>query len=159
MPDSVQHHSPPFHLAFQVRELASTRRFYRECLGCEEGRSSDHWVDFDFFGHQITAHVIRTTPPEPPTNPVDGDRVPIPHFGAILPWDRWESLARRVEAHGIDFVIGPRVRFEGEAGEQGTFFVQDPSGNYMEFKSFKDMAGVFASEGQAKADANRRNPA
>ncbi|MFT5052922.1 MAG: extradiol dioxygenase family protein [Chlamydiales bacterium] len=137
---------PPFHLAFPVNELVSTRRFYGECLGCIEGRSSESWVDFDFFGHQITAHMTPASTVEVPTNPVDGDRVPIPHFGAVLPWAEWQQLAERLQSHGIAFLIGPRIRFEGEAGEQGTFFVRDPSGNHLEFKSFKDMQRMFAGQ-------------
>jgi extradiol dioxygenase family protein len=133
----------PFHLAFPVRDLASTRAFYGDALGCTEGRSAERWVDFDFFGHQISAHIA---PPDAvSTNPVDGDNVPVRHFGAILQWDRWEALAERLRDRRVPFLIEPRVRFAGEVGEQGTFFVVDPSGNALEFKAFADPARVFAT--------------
>ena len=134
----------PFHLAFAVDDLVTTRAFYGELLGCPEGRSSPAWVDFEFFGHQITAHLIARAGAQP-TNPVDGDAVPIPHFGAILEWSAWEDLRDRLVAAGVDFRIAPRVRFRGEVGEQATMFVHDPSGNALEFKSFRDPARVFAS--------------
>ncbi|MEZ6184592.1 MAG: VOC family protein [Planctomycetota bacterium] len=137
---------PLFHLAFGVTDLASTRRFYGEVLGCAEGRSAERWVDFDLAGHQLSAHVVPGVGAAP-TNPVDGDDVPIPHFGLILAWEAWEALAARVRAHGEGFVIEPRVRFQGGAGEQGTFFLRDPSGNHLEFKAFKRREQVFAREG------------
>ena len=145
MTTSARTQSPPFHLAFAVGDLESTRRFYGECLGCREGRSAERWVDFDFYGHQISAHVVDPRQAAAPTNPVDGDQVPIPHFGLVLAWGDWESLIQRIEQHDIDFLIGPRVRFQGEAGEQGTFFVRDPSGNHLEFKSFRDSSRIFAT--------------
>jgi hypothetical protein len=132
----------PFHLAFPVRDLAGARAFYGEVLGCAEGRSADTWVDFDFFGHQLSAHVAGADPAA--TNPVDGDDVPVRHFGLVLPWDAWEALAVRLSAAGVAFLIAPRVRFAGEVGEQGTFFVLDPSGNALEFKSFRDLGRTFA---------------
>ncbi|MCA8926266.1 MAG: VOC family protein [Planctomycetes bacterium] len=136
---------PLFHLAFGVQDLERTRRFYLDVLGCLEGRSAERWVDFDLCGHQLSAHVVPAAGPAP-TNPVDGDQVPIPHFGLILEWGAWEALAERVRAHGAGFVIEPRVRFRGQAGEQGTFFLRDPSGNHLEFKTFRTAAEVFARE-------------
>ena len=132
----------PFHLAFPIRNVRETRSFYVDLLGCEEGRSAERWVDFDFFGHQITGHVVPAGPAA--ANPVDGDSVPVPHFGAVLGWAEWEALQERVRAAGVAFVIGPRVRFAGEVGEQGTFFLHDPSGNALEFKSFRDPDRLFA---------------
>lgn len=135
----------PFHLAFPVSDLAATRAFYTDLLGCRTGRESDRWIDFDFFGHQITAHLVEGAPESAaPTNAVDAHNVPVRHFGAILPWDQWEALADRLKAAGTAFVIEPYVRFEGEVGEQATMFFNDPSGNALEFKSFRDMAQVFA---------------
>lgn len=133
----------PFHHAFAVRDLASTRAFYGELLGCPEGRSAPSWVDFDFFGHQITAHVVARATTEA-ANAVDGDAVPIPHFGAILEWSAWEALRDTLVAAGTRFRIEPRIRFQGEVGEQATMFLHDPSGNALEFKSFRDPARVFA---------------
>lgn len=133
-----------FHLAFPVRDLEETRHFYGELLGCRVGRSSDTWIDFEFFGHQISAHRVKPSS-DAPTNAVDGDAVPVPHFGAILEWKAWEALAERLTQHGVVFEIGPRVRFEGEPGEQGTFFFKDPSGNALEFKTFRDMKSVYAT--------------
>jgi len=134
-----------FHYAFLVRDLDATRAFYRERLGCREGRSSATWVDFDFFGHQISAHLG-----EPSLNPsalgqVDGTPVPMPHFGAILDWERFEALADRLRSAGTDFVLPPQVRFRGQAGEQATMFLLDPSGNALEFKAFRDPAQVFGT--------------
>lgn len=136
--------SPPFHLAFPVVDLATTRAFYGGVLGLAEGRSSERWVDYAFFGHQITAHLVSEAVARAATNPVDGDQVPVRHFGAVLPWDEWEALAERMRARGVAFLIEPHVRFRGEIGEQGTFFVQDPSGNALEFKSFRDRSKLFA---------------
>jgi uncharacterized protein len=138
---------PPFHLAFPVIDLASTRRFYGELLGCTEGRSAPTWVDFDFFGHQISAHVKPDEARQAATNAVDGDNVPVRHFGAILPWDAWHALADRLSAAGTQFIIEPHIRFKGEIGEQATMFFLDPSGNALEFKTFRDMANVFAHQG------------
>lgn len=133
---------PPFHLAFPVRDLAGTRRFYGELLGCREGRSAETWVDFDFFGHQLSAHLAAREEPVP-TNAVDGDDVPVRHFGVVLALPEWERLAERLRAAGVAFRIEPHVRFRGEAGEQATFFVQDPSGNDLEFKAFADPRRLF----------------
>jgi extradiol dioxygenase family protein len=134
---------PRFHLAFPVADLETVRRFYVEILGCNVGRESDRWIDFDFFGHQITAHL---SPAELPAaaNPVDGDEVPVRHFGVILGWDAWQDLAGGLKARGVPFVIQPRIRFAGEVGEQATLFIRDPSGNHLEFKSFRDMGRLFA---------------
>ena len=134
----------PFHLAFPVRDLAEARRFYGEIMGCTEGRSSDHWIDFDFFGHQIVAHLDANARAVSTHNPVDGHDVPVPHFGVVLTMDQWELLAARVTAAGISFGIAPHVRFKGEIGEQATMFFCDPSGNALEFKAFADDANLFA---------------
>ena len=134
---------PRFHLAMPVHDLASARAFYGELLECPEGRSADHWVDFDLFGHQFVAHL--TTPASTrTTNPVDGDDVPVPHFGVLLTPAEWQRLASRLRAAGTDFVIEPHTRFAGEVGEQSTMFLLDPSGNALEFKAFADDAQVFA---------------
>ena len=135
----------PFHLAFGVSDLAATRRFYVDLIGCRPGRESDRWLDLDLFGNQLTAHLVDPTQAEEPTNQVDGDAVPIPHFGAILLWPDWEALMTRLRDAEISFLIGPRVRFEGQPGEQGTLFVRDPSGNVLEFKSFRDEQAIFAN--------------
>ncbi|MEM8961248.1 MAG: VOC family protein [Acidobacteriota bacterium] len=146
----------PFHLAFPVSDLDATRRFYTEVLGCREGRSAERWVDFDFHGHQISAHLraggmvagggaAGGGPGDVASNPVDGDTVPIPHFGLVLSMDNWEKVAERVRGQGVEFIIGPRIRFQGEPGEQGTFFVRDPSGNAIEIKGFRDEAMIFAT--------------
>ncbi|HZZ35188.1 MAG TPA: VOC family protein [Caulobacteraceae bacterium] len=134
---------PRFHLAFPVRDLAEARAFYGGLLGCPEGRSSDEWVDFDFHGHQIVTHLA---PPEAAaaTNPVDGEAVPVRHFGVILGMAAWEALAARLKAAGVHFLIEPQTRFKGEPGEQATMFVRDPSGNALEFKAFADERMVFA---------------
>ena len=132
----------PFHMAFGVRDLASNRAFYGDVLGCEMGRSAPTWQDFDFFGNQLSAHVTEAAAEA--DGQVEGLAVPIPHFGAVLDLDAWKALAERLEAGGVAFHIAPQLRFEGEPGEQGTFFVKDPSGNTLEFKGFRDMAGVFA---------------
>lgn len=135
----------PFHLAFPVRDVEEARRFYGELLGCAEGRSSENWVDFDFFGHQLVAH--RKSAAEDPVqhNPVDGHDVPIPHFGVVLTMDRWMALRDRLRQAGVTFVIQPYIRFEGQAGEQATMFFLDPSGNALEFKAFRDDAQIFAT--------------
>ena len=134
----------PFHLAFPVNDLENTRKFYEELLGCGVGRTSDRWIDFDFWGNQITAHLTHDGGHSEPTNQVDGKEVPVRHFGAILPWDEWESLAEKLKSNGIEFVIEPYIRFKGEVGEQATMFLYDPSGNALEFKSFKDFSRIFA---------------
>lgn len=135
----------PFHLAFPVIKLEKTREFYETLLGCSVGRTSERWIDFDFWGSQITAHLVDGDNPEAPTNHVDGKNVPVKHFGAILEWTEWEALGEKLKANGIEFVIEPYVRFEGEVGEQGTMFLYDPSGNALEFKSFKDFDQIFAT--------------
>ena len=136
---------PPFHLAFPVDDLTAARRFYGELLGCPEGRSADHWVDFDLHGHQIVAHLAPGAVPRRATNPVDGEDVPVPHFGLVLPMAQWRALADRLTGAGIAFVIPPTVRFAGEAGEQATMFLLDPAGNALEFKAMADPAKLFAT--------------
>ncbi len=134
---------PPFHLAFPVLNIEDTRQFFVDVLGCKVGREAEKWIDFDFFGHQISAHVKPEECTGAQTNGVDGDQVPVRHFGAVLEWSEWESLLDRVKSAGVDFIIEPRIRFEGEPGEQGIFFIKDPAGNAMEFKTFKDMDSLF----------------
>ena len=138
---------PPFHLAFPVSDLEKTRKFYIGVLGCVEGRSSDSWIDFNLFGHQVVAHLSpgSTDTDTPYSNPVDGHDVPIPHFGVVLDWEDWMSLAEKLKTLDIDFVIAPYVRFAGEVGEQATMFFLDPSGNALEFKAFKDPEQLFAT--------------
>ena len=132
----------PFHLAIPVSDLAAARAFYGELLGCAEGRSAADWVDFDFFGHQLVCHLATGAGPAPAhSNPVDGHNVPVPHFGMVLEMPDWEALARRLKGAGVRFVIEPYVRFRGQSGEQATMFLHDPSGNALEFKSFRDIAG------------------
>ncbi len=133
----------PFHLAFPVHDLDATRQFYGGLLGCPEGRSSDEWIDFDLFGHQIVAHLA---PPkaEDHHNEVDGHDVPVPHFGVVLGWDEFHAWAERLKAGGLKFVIEPYIRFAGLVGEQATMFFRDPSGNALEFKAFKDRSQLFA---------------
>lgn len=135
---------PRFHLAFPVTDLAAARAFYGELLGCPEGRSDEHWVDFDFFGHQIVAHLGE--PRDAAVSDVDGKKVPVPHFGALLGMDAFWALADRLKDAGTDFVIAPYTRFEGLPGEQATMFLRDPSGNALEFKAFRDDGQVFATE-------------
>ena len=135
---------PPFHLAFAVTDLQKTERFFVDLLGCETGRRSERWIDFDFFGHQITAHLVDGDLPSAETNPVDGEKVPSRHFGAILEWDQWQALSKRLQDANISFLIEPQIRFAGEVGEQATMFFRDPSGNALEFKAFKDQSMIFA---------------
>ena len=135
----------PFHAAYPVKDIIKAKTFYKEVLGCEEGRSDTTWVDFDFFGHQEVFHEVETAQ-ETPTNPVDGKTVPIPHFGVVLTMSEWKSLADRLKNQNIQFEIEPYIRFEGQPGEQATMFFPDPSGNYLEFKSFKDPSQLFAKE-------------
>lgn len=135
---------PPFHLAFPVKDLEETRTFYRDILGCSTGRSSDKWIDFNFWGHQVVAHLSPDEAGKSSTNEVDGHAVPAKHFGAILEWDEWHALADRLKDADVDFVIEPYIRFEGEPGEQATMFFLDPSGNALEFKAFKDKKQIFA---------------
>ena len=135
----------PFHLAFPIRDLAETRAFYGELLGCPEGRASDAWVDFDFFGNQITGHLVAEDVWGVPGNDVDGDAVPVRHFGAVLEWDEWHTWAERLREAGVAFLIEPKVRFQGEVGEQATMFLHDPAGNAIELKAFRDPSRLFAS--------------
>jgi extradiol dioxygenase family protein len=135
---------PPFHLAFPVTSLASARAFYGELLGCPEGRSSADWVDFDFHGHQIVAHLAPEEVRAAVAHDVDGDAVPVRHFGLVLPMDEWQALANRLRAAGVAFVIEPHVRFVGQPGEQATMFLRDPCGNALEFKAFADPSRLFA---------------
>ncbi len=139
----------PFHLAIEVRDLPSSRAFYGELFGCEEGRSAKTWVDFNFFGHQLVCHVTDSYPGAsiaPASNPVDGHDVPVPHFGIVLEMDVWQELAKRLRDANTAFVIEPYVRFEGQPGEQATMFLLDPSGNALEFKSFRNIASeLFAT--------------
>jgi len=135
----------PFHLAFPVHDLAAARAFYGGTLGCPEGRSSDSWIDFDLFGHQIVAHLDPAAKAVAVSNPVDGHDVPVPHFGVVLTMDAWRALADRVKAAGIAFGIEPHIRFVGQPGEQATMFFLDPSGNALEFKAFADDAQLFAT--------------
>ena len=136
---------PPFHLAFPVDDLPAARRFYGETLGCREGRSSEEWIDFDFHGHQIVAHLSASGAGDRMTNPVDGHGVPVPHFGLVLSMEEWEALADRLRDADTEFVIEPTIRFKGKPGEQATMFLRDPSGNALEFKAFADMGQLFAS--------------
>jgi extradiol dioxygenase family protein len=134
----------PFHLAFPVHDLAAARAFYGELLGCREGRSSNRWIDFDLYGHQIVAHLDDAARPAGVTNPVDGHHVPVPHFGVVLPMADWQALADRLTAAGVTFGIEPHIRFKGQVGEQATMFFRDPSGNALEFKALADDAMLFA---------------
>ncbi len=133
----------PFHLAFPVHDLAAARAFYGGVLGCPEGRSSDAWIDFDLYGHQIVTHLTPGAGAQH-ANPVDGHEVPVPHFGVVLTMEDWRALAARLEAAGIEFGIAPYIRFQGQVGEQATMFFRDPSGNALEFKAFADDAQLFA---------------
>jgi extradiol dioxygenase family protein len=139
---------PPFHLAIQVRDISEARHFYGTLMGCPEGRSASHWVDFNLYGHQLVCHLNPGLGSQGRIsshyNPVDGDQVPVPHFGIVLPMGEWQQLAARLSAQGVTFVVAPHVRFVGKAGEQATFFFLDPSGNALEFKAFKDPSRLFA---------------
>jgi hypothetical protein len=135
---------PPFHLAFPVDDLAAARRFYGELLGCPEGRSAEQWVDFDLHGHQIVAHLAPEAARARASNPVDGEDVPVPHFGLVLSMAEWKQLAERLENADVSFVIRPTIRFEGQPGEQATMFLLDPAGNALEFKAMADPAKLFA---------------
>jgi extradiol dioxygenase family protein len=134
----------PFHLAIPVNNVEINRKFYRDILGCSEGRSSDHWVDFDFFGHQLVIHLKEAAADKSHSNPVDGKDVPIPHFGVVLEMEDFESLGKKLKSKGITFIIEPYIRFKGEVGEQATMFFKDPSGNALEFKAFKNLDQLFA---------------
>jgi uncharacterized protein len=135
---------PPFHLAFPVTSLANARAFYGELLGCPEGRSSDDWVDFDFHGHQIVAHLAPSEARPAQAHDVDGDDVPVRHFGLVLSMDAWAALAEKLQVAGTRFVIEPHIRFKGQPGEQATMFLLDPCGNALEFKAFADPSKLFA---------------
>lgn len=135
----------PFHLAFPVADLVETRHFYEIILGCTVGRSSDTWIDFNLFGHQLTAHLCPTNSQHTPTNLVDGKNVPVQHWGVILEMEQWQVLAQKLKEQEIDFVIKPYIRFQGEIGEQATMFFLDPSGNALEFKAFRQDEAIFAS--------------
>lgn len=134
----------PFHLAFPVHDLEAARQFYGEVLGCEEGRSDERWVDFNLYGHQLVAHLDENSERAVVSDLVDGDDVPVPHFGVILSMSHWRALAERLQKAGIKFLIEPRLRFQGEVGEQMTLFIRDPSGNALEFKAFGDEGQIFA---------------
>ena len=133
-----------FHLAFPVRDLDEARKFYGGVLECAEGRSSDCWIDFDLFGHQIVTHLAPEGAGVKATNDVDADHVPIPHFGIVLPMDDWKAFAEKLKTKDVAFIIEPKIRFAGEVGEQATMFFLDPSGNALEFKGFNDLSQVFA---------------
>ena len=134
---------PRFHLAFPVHDLEKAKSFYTSTLGCPLGRESDNWIDFNLYGHQVVAHLSPKDCMNTKTNPVDGDSIPARHFGVILPWAEWEELCKILISRNIEFLIKPRIRFKNVSGEQGTFFIQDPSGNALEFKSFKNDKDVF----------------
>lgn len=137
---------PPFHLAFPVDDLGAARDFYGRLLGCAEGRSAGHWVDFNLYGHQIVAHLAPEAARDRATNPVDGEDVPVPHFGLVLAMDQWRALAERLTEAAVEFVIPPTVRFVGMPGEQATMFLLDPAGNALEFKAMADPANLFATD-------------
>ena len=134
----------PFHIAIPVHNLEECRAFYRDVLNCEEGRSSDHWVDFNFFGHQLVIHFKEKSKEEMASNPVDGKQVPIPHYGVVLDWAVFHAFAEDLNHKNIKFIIEPYIRFEGLVGEQATMFFKDPAGNALEFKAFKDKSQLFA---------------
>ncbi|MFQ3581951.1 VOC family protein [Chloracidobacterium validum] len=134
----------PFHLAFPVTDLTTTRRFYVDLLGCRVGRESDTWIDFDFWGHQITAHRVNGAVHVAGHNPVDGKAIPVPHFGVVLPWEDFHALAARLTQAQVTFIVPPYIRFAGEVGEQATMFLQDPAGNHLEFKAFRNPMNLFA---------------
>jgi extradiol dioxygenase family protein len=134
----------PFHLAFPIKDIEETRNFFGDLLGCEIGRSTDRWIDFNFFGHHLSAHVTADELKNVQTNEVDGKKVPVRHFGAILERQQWHDLADKLKAHGVEFIIEPYIRYKGEVCEQATMFFLDPSGNALEFKAFKDQAQLFA---------------
>jgi extradiol dioxygenase family protein len=134
----------PFHIAIPVHNLDECRIFYRDILNCAEGRSSDHWVDFNLFGHQLVIHYKPKSKEALHTNPVDGKDIPVPHYGVVLPWETFHEFGKRLSAKGVQFIIEPYIRFEGQVGEQATMFFKDPAGNALEFKAFKDIGQLFA---------------
>jgi extradiol dioxygenase family protein len=134
----------PFHLAFPVHSIAAAREFYGDLLGCPEGRSAHDWVDFNFYGHQIVAHLAPDEVGHRKTSAVDGDNVPVRHFGVVLPMDEWHAIADKLKQAGMQFIIEPHIRFKGEVGEQATMFFLDPSGNALELKAFADISSLFA---------------
>ncbi len=136
---------PRFHLAFPVDDLNAARKFYGGVLGCREGRSDQAWQDFDFYGHQLVAHLVEPCQDNAITNPVDGKMIPVRHFGLILSFEQWEALSNRLKDASVTFLVEPYIRFNGEAGEQGTFFVKDPAGNALEFKAFRNEDQIFAT--------------
>ncbi len=138
----------PFHLAFPIKDIEETKKFYKNVLGCKIGRESDAWVDFNFFGHQISAHLKPDELSNIKKNKVDGKSVPVRHFGVVLPWLEWQKLSKKIRKKGIPFLIKPKIRFKDKAGEQATFFIQDPSGNALEFKSFQDDSVIFKRDNQ-----------
>ncbi len=140
----MSHSLEPFHLAVPVDDIAAARKFYGEVLQCPVGRSADSWIDFDLFGHQLVVHLSPARTTLDHHNPVDGHDVPVPHFGVVLEWNRWQAFAQRLRAQGVRFVIEPHIRFKGEVGEQATLFFYDPAGNALEFKAFKDPSRLFA---------------
>ncbi len=135
---------PPFHLAIPVRNLSESRAFYGQLLGCSEGRSAPQWIDFNFFGHQLVTHLVESSSVCAKYNHVDGDPVPVPHFGVVLGMNEWQVLADKLVVAGIQFVVEPHIRFKGQVGEQATMFLLDPSGNALEFKAFEDVSQLFA---------------
>ena len=135
----------PFHLAIPVKDLKKAKTFYKDILGLEEGRSSNHWVDFNFFGHQLVIHQKDNFEPQQISNPVDGHDVPVPHFGVVLKMNEWVKLSERLKNNGTEFIIEPTIRFKGKPGEQATLFFKDPEGNALEFKAFKDLGQLFAT--------------
>ena len=136
----------PFHLALPVHDLSAARRFYEGLLCCSVGRTAERWIDFNFFGHQLSVHLVDGHEPAAPTNAVDGEQVPARHFGVVLNLESWAELRDRLSASGVDFLIEPQIRFEGEAGEQATMFVCDPSGNALEFKAIQNLDRLFATD-------------
>jgi hypothetical protein len=135
---------PPFHVAIPVDDVQKARVFYRDVLECEEGRSDTNWVDFNLYGHQFVIHYKPKSGEETHTNPVDGHAVPVPHYGVVLPWEEWEKLSKRLKDHNVEFIIEPYIRFKDKPGEQATMFFNDPCGNALEFKAFKDINQLFA---------------